>query len=127
MFTLLLPAGIVETVSFLNTTFVTTVKLEIIAKDSFTPPAVSNRTILNVHFSKTPSVSTTNIEAGTTSLGVTFDVSEFAYLKIVRYEVLVQEYTPEDPNCMLMFIKFNFITSFVTVYIDTNKRIQITT
>ena len=119
----LLLAGIVETVSFLDTTFVTTVKLEIIAKDGFTPPAVSNKTILNIHFSKTPSVPVTNIEAGTTSLGVTFDVSEFSYLKIVSYEVLVQEYIPLDQKCMFFFIKFDCDKPFVTVYTDASKKL----
>ena len=74
-------------------------RLEIIAKDGFTPAAVSNSTYLNIHVTKTPTVAVTEIRAGITSLQVTFDVSEFAHLNIERYEILVQEYIPEDINC----------------------------
>ena len=97
-------SGIVETATFLNTTFVTAFNLEIIAKDSFIPPAVSNKTLLNIHVTKTPNVRLTDIKAGTTSLEATLDVSEFSYLKIVRYEVLVQQYVPEDSNCMFLLL-----------------------
>ena len=100
-------SGIVETVVFINTTFVTTFKLEIVAKDSFTPPAVSNRTLLNIHVTKTPTISVSKIVAGVTSLEATIDVSEFSYLKIVKYELLVQEYFPEDPNCTLL-VSYHF-------------------
>ena len=76
--------------------------MEIVAKDSFTPPAVSNRTLLNIHVKKTPTISVGKIVAGVTSLQATFDVSEFSYLKIVKYELLVQGYYPEDPNCTFL-------------------------
>lgn len=75
--------------------------MEIVAKDGFDPPAVSNRTTLTIHVTKTPSIKITSRKAGTTSLEAVIDVSEFANLKITNYQVLVQEYKPEDANCKL--------------------------
>ena len=98
-----LSSGIVETAKSLNTTFITSFRLEIVAKDGFYPPAVSNRTTLTIHVTKTPSVKITTRKAGTTSLEAVIDISEFAHLKITSYQVLVQEYKPEDSNCTLLF------------------------
>ena len=92
-------AGIVETTKFLNTTFINVFKLKVVAKDGFSPPAVSNLTVLYIHVTKTPAIWLTNLKTGTTSLEASVDVSEFSYLKITEYQILVQLFEPDDPKC----------------------------
>ena len=101
-------SGIVETAKNLNTTFVTSYTLSIVAKDGYNPPAVSNTTTLKIHVTKTPSIPMSSISIGTDSMSTTLDTSGYSYLTVVRYEVLVQEYEPTVSNCkyiMILLIK----------------------
>ncbi len=91
--------GIVKTAKNLNTTHITSFALDIVAKDNFKPPALSNRTRLNVHVTKTVSISLNGIKAGTTSLEGTVDITGFDSLNIEKFQILVQEYRPNDVNC----------------------------
>eukprot|EP00794_Sanderia_malayensis_P016064 gene16064-17687_t len=90
--------GLVDTAKDLNTSYISLFSLSIVAKDSYQPPKVSNRTVLNIHVTKTPFISLSNTKAGTTSLEATINTKGFTHLNIKTYEVLVQEYKPSNEN-----------------------------